>query len=608
MENFYTFNNSKLNKVNKKAKVYKFDIFRYATLLIILVPLIVYISALKLGFVYFDDDILILGNLNNISDLSNIGKAFRTDAFFSNMSPYYRPLMNVSFMIDALIAGNSPAIYHFSNLIYHILVCLSLFKLLRLLKFSNLQTLISTLIFSVHPVMGHAILWIPARGDLLVTLFTILSFLFLLKYIKDEKYSFLIIHILCFTGALFSKESGIFLPPLFIVFFILLKEKFFEKKKIILFLSWFSVIIFWYYLRYITIDHRPDNQRGLISLLHNLPFLPEAIARLVFPFNLPVTPIFTIGYTIMGLIASLIIIIFIFKQKNPQNLVFIIFGSVWFIGFCFPNMFVRLSSANDSFEYLLHRIYLPSIGFIIIILGLLPERWFEIKTKQSRLIILVILISFISYDFHTQKTYKDAVSFWTSSIGYAPQRSWFHYLMGRYYFKQKDYDMYEELLLKADSIKSYSIFRYNLGMIYYTDKRDYEKAYYYFASAFNNGYSDEEARSNFILFCIESSYDLFKKNQSEKAIIRCQEALNNDPNNAIAAYNMGIYLVNQGKKHQAAAMWFKSIRNKPDLKDAYRSLCLYYLYDINNIDSAKYFEDQYTKYGGKEYLINKVTK
>ncbi|MCX6276963.1 MAG: glycosyltransferase family 39 protein [Bacteroidetes bacterium] len=591
--------------MKQKAQVNRFDIYRYSVILVIVVPLIVYISAIQLGFVYFDDDILILGNFEKLSNLSNIGAAFLSDAFFANRSPYYRPLMNVSFMVDAIIGGNSPAIYHFSNICYHILACLSLLWFLQLLQFSKSQSLIIALIFSVHPVMGHAVLWIPARGDLLVTLYSILTIIFLIKFFKDQKYNFLVLHLLFFSCALFSKESAIFLPFFFIFFMFIKKEQFFTVKRIPVYLSWFGVFLFWFYMRDITIDHRADNQVGLSPLMHNLPFLPEAITRLIFPFNLPVTPVFSSGYTIAGILIFIAFLFIIFRQKFHPKTILIIFGSVWFLGFCFPSMFVRLSSADDSFEYLLHRIYLPSIGFMIMLLGLLPERWFEMKSKQNSFIILTILVLFIFYDFIQQKKYKDAVSFWSSSINYAPERSWFPYFLGRYYFKQKDMTNYENLLLKADSVKTYPIFRYNLGMIYYTDRKNYEKAYSYFASAFKQGYSDNEARANFVLFCIESSCVFFKNNQIDKAIARCSEALNNDSANSLAAYDMGLFLITKGEKQNAASMWRRAIKNKPDLKDAYKSLSLYYFYDMKNHDSAIYFANQYKKFGGTEAIINK---
>jgi hypothetical protein len=94
-------------------------------------------------------------------------------------------------MFDAAFGGKAPLFYHLSNIGYHVLSCVSLLWLLGLLGFSKPKSLVATLIFAVHPVMGHAVLWIPARGDLLVTLFGILSCSFFIRFLKEGKMYYL---------------------------------------------------------------------------------------------------------------------------------------------------------------------------------------------------------------------------------------------------------------------------------------------------------------------------------------------------------------------------------------------------------------------------------
>jgi protein O-mannosyl-transferase len=580
------------------------QIFRYPALLVLIIPLLLYVSALRLGFVYFDDDMLVLGNYEKISHLSNLWQAFRTDAFFASVSPYYRPLQNVSLMIDAQLGGKSAFIYHLGNILYHMLSCMSLFWLLGLMGFSKPKSLVATIIFAVHPMMGHAVLWIPARGDLLVTLFGLLSFSLFILYLRDRKVRHLLLQVLCLAGAMFSKESAVFIPVLFVLYILVKKEKIWDPGKLILYGSWVLVLALWYYLRYISIDHRNDNQFGVHALVQNLPFLPEMVARLVFPFNLPVTPVFTPGYSLAGIVLILLIIIFIFSRKDKKQFPFIIFGATWFIGFCIPNMFVRLTTANDNFEYLLHRSYLPSIGFLIMLLAACPERWFVLTKRPNNLIIGMLILLFSGFSLYQQNKYTDAVSFWGSSLKYQPGKAWFHYYLGRYYFKQKDNLRYEKHLLEADSLKSYAEFKYQLGMISFINKKDYETAYRYFASAFKQGYGEQEGRANFILLCLESSADFFQKGEYSKAVKRCEEAVVNDPGNADAAYNLGIYLVNNGEKQRAASMWLRAIRLKPNLTQAYLSLCMYYRFDMKKADSANWYAREYGKHGGKENLIS----
>lgn len=593
--------------MGKRAEISKPDgLIRYAPLLIILLPLLTYFTVVKLDIVYFDDDTLILNNAELLGQWSNIWKAFRTDAFFANVSPYYRPLMNVSFILDTAIGGGSIAFYHFSGLLLHILTGLSLYRLLQILRLTPATALAGSLVFALHPLMGHAILWIPARGDLLVTLFAIISFISFIRFLETRSSWYLLLQVVTYAGAGFSKESGIILPVAFILFLFVKKEKIFDTKKLLIYGGWVLTAVLWYYLRYITIDHRPDNQRGLQSVLKNLPFIPEAVTSLFIPVNLQVTPSFSILLTLTGILIIIALVWLIYKNRSNSHIRLILFGMAWFLIFAAPNMFVRLSSASDNFEYLLHRIYLPSVGLLISLAAMIPETKANLGNKTFTGMLAGLLILFIALDIIQKPLYKDAHSFWNASIQRAPDRSWFHYYYGRYYFSQKDFPAYEKMLLRADSISSYPNFHYQLAMIYFTEYKDYEKAFRYFRSSFTKGYSDQEARDNFVLFCIESSLDLFRNNKIQEAIARCKLALENDPDNAVAAFNMGIYLITAGNKESAASMWMRSVASDPSLKDPYRSLALYYFQYRNIPDSARYYANKFRELGGSPELVSMI--
>jgi len=590
--------------VNKKPSAPEPSWLRYSPLLILLLTLLLHLPTARLGFVYLDDDILVLSNHEKLSHISNVGQAFRSDAFFANMSPYYRPMMNVSFMVDAMAGGTSPAIYHTTNAVLHALACVSLFWLLELLGFSRVKAFAGAVLFSIHPMMGHAVNWIPARGDLLVALFGILSFGSLIRYIKETKPVYLIAHSLSLAAALFSKESAVLFPFLFIGWFLLKKVPLRNTRTLFVVGSWLMIYAGWFYLRTISIDHRDDGQLGFHALLKNMPFLPEAVARFFFPFGLPVTPVFSAGFTLAGIGITAVLLGMVVRKREKGATYLMLFGMVWFLSFCFPNMYVRLESANDSFEYLLHRTYLPYIGFLIVVLALLPDSWIITKRKVNRwglgVMALVLSVTTVAQ----QAKYQDAISYWGSAIRYAPEKAWFHYFMGRYYFKLKDNKRFGDYLRVADSLKTYPEFRYQLGMVAMIEDKDYDLAYRYFSDALKNGYGGKEAHDNFVGLCIESSSDLFKKGMYEKAISRCKEALTNDPGNAVAAYNLGIYLVTIGEKQRAASMWRRALHNKPDMAAACRSLCLYYQYDVKKADSAAWFAREFKKLGGTGELIS----
>jgi len=107
----------------------------FAPLFIILAVLAVYATAAKLSFIGFDDTNILKQHYFIIGDLSKIKVAFTTDAFLGTNGSFYRPLQTVSFMLDALVGGPKPFIYHLTNLLLHIVGSLCVFWLLLTLGY-----------------------------------------------------------------------------------------------------------------------------------------------------------------------------------------------------------------------------------------------------------------------------------------------------------------------------------------------------------------------------------------------------------------------------------------------------------------------------------------
>ena len=570
---------------------------RYHYLIVFLLPIILLCFSLFNGFVYFDDDILILDNQAKIADLTNIGKVFLSDAFLNNTSPYYRPLLNVSLMMDAQVAKTKPGFYHFMNLFYHCLCCMSLLWLLRLLKFNKELALAGSLVFSIHPLLSSAVFWIPARNDILVALFGLLFMSLVIIWIRTKKSWLLPAIILSFAAALFSKESGILLPFLIIVYLILTKQISITPGKIILFLGLVIVVAIWILLRMLTIKVHGSWQLGPSAIVANIPFLFEIIARFFIPFSLAVTPVYTLLYTSFGILI-LITIILVFAMKKEKVVWQFVFGLIWYISFSLPNMFVRLDVAANSYDYLVHRAYFPLVGLLISILSLIPQHWELLNRKVLQAGFTILMIILLMNSVFLGIKYKDATSFWGSAIAYRPEKAWFHHFLGRYYFKQQDYTSFENHLRKAISLNRHPRFLYNLGMIYFLEKKSYDSAFLLFKEARATGFTDPEANSNYFKLCVESARIFYEEGNYKKAAERCQLAIDLDPSNPVALYNMGLYLIYSNEPKRAATLWRRSLLLDPDLIEAYRSLYFYYLNNTSNRDSINFYAIEYRKRGG----------
>ncbi|UCD55136.1 MAG: hypothetical protein JSV93_06410, partial [Candidatus Omnitrophota bacterium] len=163
-------------------------------LLIACLGFLVYSQTLFFDFTYLDDNVLILGNRKFLSKLSNIPQAFRQDVFFSYEDAYYRPLLTISFILDAqlpfaLYPSPKPSpqrgegrvrgrgeqgkgfSYHLTNIVIHLLAACLLFLLLIKLKYREGLAIFFSLIFTVHPVLTQAVAWLPGRNDSLLAVF-----------------------------------------------------------------------------------------------------------------------------------------------------------------------------------------------------------------------------------------------------------------------------------------------------------------------------------------------------------------------------------------------------------------------------------------------------
>ena len=586
-------------KKTSTPKPDSFDLFfNYSWIIVFLLPFTLFLSSLNLGFVYFDDDVLVLENQATISDPANLGKVFTTDVFLGKTVPYYRPLLNVALMIGARLGGTDPKAYHLVSVLIHCLNCMSLLWLLSLLGFSKSKSLIGSLLFSLHPLIANAVFWIPALNDLLLTLFGLLSFACFIKFTHEKNVKYFFLQLLFFAGAFFSKESAIALPFLFLFYLFVKKQRLIDQHKMWLYLGWFAIIFIWFFLRKSSTGVLLGDEQGLGAILKNLPFLPEIVAKFLLPFDLAVMPVFSIFSTLSGLIILVLFATAIILTKQRNTTMFLL-GLVWLMTFAIPNMFIRQFNTSDSFDYLEHRACMPSIGLFIMLLAILPETWADLRKKQIQIIFAALMVIFAFFTLLQERKYKDGEAFWGSVLKVSPDRAWFHHFYGRYCFKQQDYTTFEKQLHEALRIKEYGTFYYNLGMIELMRKKNFEGAFSYFIKAIEMGETKPEVMKNFVDLCIESSVAFSKNGEYARAAERVEIALKYDPANSEAMMNLAVFSISLGNNQKAVSLWRQVIQIDPAVISAYKNLYLFYANNTNLKDSVSYFSAQYVEYGGK---------
>ncbi len=443
--------------------------------IIFFVGFFLYLPSLFFDFTYFDDQVLILENLNFLKNLKNFLKTFETEVFHTPgfSASYYRPILTLSFMFDAQFSQASPFFYHFSNIVYHLISTALLFLFFKKIKMEEKISFYFALIFLVHPVLTQAVSWIPGRNDSLLTIFTLSCFIFLIDYLETRKIIFLIGYFLFFTLALLTKETAILIP-----FFTLLFLIFFYRKKkfylLELFFGWWFIIFFWIILRQKALNNvlYLSAKEIMQALIFNSPALIQYFGKIFYPFNLSVLPTIKDTTFFWGILA---IITFLFLVFIGKKIIFkpFFFGVFWFVLFLLPN-FIRPNPLITA-DFLEHRVYLPLVGFLVSFASIQKVSDFFYSDKNKFFVYFLILFFSMMTFFHQFK-FKNRLVFWKNAVDSSPHSPLAHknygvmlYFEGKLTAAEKEYKKSLEINPNEPMVHN------NLGVIYF-DQKNWQKA------------------------------------------------------------------------------------------------------------------------------------
>lgn len=127
-----------------------------------------------------------------------------------------RPVGMLTFAFDYWLWQLDPFGYHLTGLIVHALNSVLVFFLVRQLALDNWfwVGLLASSLFAIHPLHSATVPLMPARFDLLLCTFTLLSLIMMLRYLDSSKPSYLYLLALFGLLALGSKETGVILLPI----------------------------------------------------------------------------------------------------------------------------------------------------------------------------------------------------------------------------------------------------------------------------------------------------------------------------------------------------------------------------------------------------------
>ncbi|OGF66874.1 MAG: hypothetical protein A2Y62_01355 [Candidatus Fischerbacteria bacterium RBG_13_37_8] len=581
----------------------------------------------------------------------------------------------VSFGLNYLVNKLQPAGYHLANILVHIinaflivLLFRKLFDRLSITKDSlhyHYLPALAALLFLVHPLQTQSVTYIVQRLASLAAMFTLIS---LLAYIifKDSGstlYGYYFISLLSALLAFKTKENTATLPLVLITIELLFYKKSATttRKKMALLIPFFLLLTVIpismtnfdalsnkSFTEIITSSNitmselfrelsESTYQTADISrnqyLLTQFRVITVYIKMLLLPVNQSLYHLFPFSHslfemnTMLSLCLLLIMIATAFgiAKKYPE----ISFGILWFFIFLLVE-----SSIVPIYDVIFeHRVYLPSIGFII---AFIYTMYYCIGKKHFKamlaiIIVIVLILSVLTY--RRNLAWKNEISIWKDVVEKYPGSYLAHGALGTAYGKinrcdeaikefqaslnilptyiraynnlatchikqgsiQKAIDAYKTAVtIMPDYVLGY----YNLGSLYYQNKQLTE-ALLYLHKAYDIDPNHPMVNAQLGNIYCHSGY-------LDDGKLYYQQAITLQPHDANIYYNYGICLLTYGLYKEARDNFLKALELNPADVDNYYFIASCYDNEQEYEQAISYYSQFISKAHSNEALTAKA--
>jgi tetratricopeptide (TPR) repeat protein len=368
-----------------ESKCFAFPVF-------LLACLVAYAPALNGELLW--DDIYLVGENPFFKSPAFVFEVFRHWLYLDSLSLYYRPVQNLSYILDYWLWNRNPVGYHLSNVLLHttsgFLLYLLLRKILPSLLSSKEKTgksaiaFLVSLIWIIHPIQNAAVAYVAGRADSLATLFAVGGWLLYLQHKPGKlRAACYCIAPFLFLIALCSKEIAFIWIGLFTVYLFAFDKELKLQAKIVSIVSLLAVFVCYLWLRHLP-EARATQTAGsedfvfrVILMLRalgdyaSLAFFPDQLhmERIVFTsvayrnVDLWQRSIRFEYLSSIGMLTLAGASYAAWSKRPGQRLR--IFGIAWFaLGFLpISNLFPLNAQVAE------HWIYMASFGFLLIIAG-----------------------------------------------------------------------------------------------------------------------------------------------------------------------------------------------------------------------------------------------
>ncbi|MEO5905912.1 MAG: tetratricopeptide repeat protein, partial [Saprospiraceae bacterium] len=391
-------------------------------------------------------------SLDNISQLwSTHYWAGKIDA---NDTGLYRPLTLTTYALQYSMHGQNATPYHILNILLHALACFALIRLIALLFNDIRLTALSGLFFAIHPIHTEAVCGVVGRAEILSAIFIITAGISYHHWRKNGQVKWLAALALSTLGAIASKEHGFMLFAILglqeaLYVFTSKKYQFNQKRfwsamAVVIAIS----IILWMIRSAVTGPAVPHEQWLVVSTGDRMATATRTIAEYVGMHIVPLKlsadywtdEVNIVGWESIGVIISFLILaavlaLAVWKRRELSSF-------SWGILF----FFLTLAPVSNFFfaagflkaERVL---YIPSIGLITAMAGILAWLLNQKKFKIAAIVLIVALAGlFIFKTITRQPDWKNNYTLAQATVETSPNSPRFNDMLGLELRKQERHE------------------------------------------------------------------------------------------------------------------------------------------------------------------------
>lgn len=506
-----------------------------------LVAFVIYSNSLGNGFVW-DDSVVILANPvlkgSPLELFSSIDSARTTD-----LTPYYRPLTILSFLIEGRLHGFNPFLVRLFNVLLHTANTFLVYRLIRTFNVALPGAMIAGLLFALHPLQSEAVDFnAGGRNTMLAAFFILTTYLVHQWSVKQGSVYGALVASILFLAGLFSKETALVILP-FIgateIYGLCYKKAFSWRKACFRLVPYISCVLIYLILRNNAML-RAGVDLVIIPglgerLLDNIYIIPRYLLNVVWPVLL--SPKYFIPddlhlYTLQLFSAWVFIVGMLLWFFTRGRSLPTLFGLAWIVAFWLPvSGIFRIPSAPLADRYL----YVSAIGLWVLLADQLGRflsthatirRWGVVPAAMVLIVLAAVTIG------HNPVWHSD-VSLSSRIIELYPEQAYgFHNLGCAYLDKEHNPVLAERSFAQAFALDpNFPRLRTQMGYIAVL-RGDNEGALRHYADALKLNPFDAEAHLN-------SGIVLEKMLRYEEALIEYRRFLES-PGNELADARLAI--------------------------------------------------------------------